>query len=370
MTKKIAIIGRHPTLEPGFNGGMSLNEALGFEQLGCEVCLFLPTSETHDPDKLLTKRFFTDYDELPRFGGQFDVRPFTGPDDLKKFDVLIWQSYRPQETPILVSLRTLDIFKTKSPPRLFSGKRARDMPKAKGMLRDFDLVAVSLKADETAASENLGAMGERFRYVPRGFNPAWLNGEARDSVPTIGLDRAVKVEDRGIRAGRHIVEVGVRLREKLRDIRFLSMRAQIKELDSEQIPGLPLVDFYNRFMNRLWIYFPIDFEFSGHRQDNLVTGPNGRRMYIGLYENQIVETQLAGGLVIARKDDIPDELVFLPEESLVDNYTDIDAMVSKAMSHIENFEERSKKVREIAIERHSHLVMTKAWLQEIERMGG
>ena len=33
MTKKIAIIGRHPTLEPGFNGGMSLNEALGFARV-------------------------------------------------------------------------------------------------------------------------------------------------------------------------------------------------------------------------------------------------------------------------------------------------------------------------------------------------
>jgi hypothetical protein len=369
MTKKIAIIGRHPTLEPGFNGGMSLNEALGFEALGCTVTLFLPTSEVHNPANLLAKHSIMDFDELPRFGGQFDVRPYTGPHDLRKFDVLIWQCYRPQEAPILVSLRKLDIFKTKSPPRLFTGSRDRDFRKARGMTREFDLVAASLKADVEVARESFGRLAERFSYVPRGFNPSWLNGEARDKVPTIGLDRAVKVEDRGVRASRHIVEVGVRLREKLADIRFLSMRAKIKELDSEPIPALPLLNFYDRFINRLWIYFPIDFEFSGHRQDNLVTGPHGRRMYIGLYENQIVETQLAGGLVIARKDDIPEELIFLPEESLVDDYTDIDAMVSKAMSHIENFEERSKKVRQIAIERHSHLVMTKTWLEEIERLG-
>jgi hypothetical protein len=370
MTKKIAIIGRHPTLEPGFNGGMSLNEALGFEALGCKPTLFLPTSETHDPTVLLARKKYSGYDELPRFGGNFDIRPYESHEDIRNFDVIVWQCYRPQETPILISLRKLGIFRTKSPPRIFTGHQDRDIRKARGMTKEFDLVATSLKADEKIARENLDRLAERFRYVPRGFNPSWLYGEGRDEIPTIGFDRAVRVEDLGARASRHIVEVGVRMRKIIKEIRFLSVRAEIKELNSEKIPGLPLLDFYNRFINRIWIYFPIDFEYSGHGADNLVISPEGRKIYIGLYENQIVETQLAGGLIIARRDDIPEELILLPEESLVESYDDIDAIVQKTTAHIENFETRSKTVREMAIQRHSHVVMAKSWLEEIEKLGG
>lgn len=364
---RIAIIGRHPTLEPGFNSTMSVTEALGFEAAGCDVTLLLPKSPAHDPGALLAAKRLRSMDDLCRYGGSFDVKVMEQAGDATSHDVILWQSYRPEEHSILTSLRGCSAIRTKSAPRLFTGTKAHDERKALGMLRDFDLVATSLQADATIVEDIMPNLADRFRYVPRGFHLDLLRGETRDAVPTIGLDRAVKAADDGRTASSHIIRLGLALQDLGRDTRFLSLRAKINELNSTRIPVLPFTDFYSQFIGRLWLYMPIDFEYSVHRAGRQLDRA-GRKVYVGLYENQIVETQVAGGLILARRDDIAEELIALPAESFVDDYEDIASLVARALEHIDDFPRRSRKTREWARQRHGHVAMAENWLGHLRNL--
>jgi hypothetical protein len=363
VSLRIAIVGRHPTLEPGFNAAMSLDEALGFEAHGCEVTLCLPISPDHDPDALLASQGL-DYDTLDRFGGSFDIRPIASAADVSA-DVLVWQSYRASEHQLLLQFKDRDILRTKNPPRMLTGHLEDDRRRAAGSLKQLDLVALSLQADMDILLRDHPDLAAHYAYVPRGFVPEWLHGRNRSDRPTVGLDRAIKPANEDVAPARaHIIETVLRLRKNYPDLHALTLREQVAEIGSERIPHVPLRDYYDRFINRLHIYFPIDFEQSVH-VSGLTRSPEGQRIFTGLYENQIVETQMAGGLIVSRRDDIPTELIMLPGVSLVESYDDIDALVEVASAHLDNFEARSAETRRLATERHSHIRMTAMWLDAI-----
>lgn len=361
--RKIAIVGLHTALKPGFNAAMSLNEALGFEAHGCEVTLYLPHLEGRDPHAWLRRAGLRSFDDLPRYGGQFDVKPVSGLADLKPADVLIWQTYNALDLPLLAELRRPSMLRTKNVPRAFTGMPGRDAARVSGFTKDFDLIALSLRADEHILREHFPDQKRQFRYVPRGFIADWLDGNGRAKRPTIGLDLAKSADT--ARARRHITTLGQQLRGRWPDLRFLSVREEVDTLGSEGVPTLPLRDYYDRFLNRLWLYMPIDFEHSEHVK-GLVRTPDGRRMFLGLYENEVVEAQLAGALVLARRDDIPRELLMLPAVSQVDSYDDEDALLAAASAHLENFAERSRISRERARARHNHVEMARAWLAALD----
>jgi hypothetical protein len=362
MSKKLAIVGRHPVLEHGFNATMSITEALGFEAVGCNVTLFLPHSSVHDPKGLAITKGVGSLDNLSRFGGNFEIRILDDSSKLSQYDIIVWQTYRPEEHFILESLKSTSAIRTKIPPRLFTGEVVADRRKALGMLEHFDFVATSLMADERIVQECLPDLVDRFKYVPRGFNRDWLSGSERDSIPTIGLDRAVKADDQGRLASAHIVKTGLALKKYFPNTRFLSLRSSIPELGSERIPVLPFREFYSRFIGRLWIYMPIDFDHSVHVKGRKVDS-RGQKVYIGLYENQIVEVQLSGGLVLARRDDIAAELIALPDVSLVDSYDDTEELLRRALDHISNFAFRSTVTQAWATGRHDHIAMATKWLR-------
>lgn len=365
MTLRIAIVGRHPTLEPGFNAAMSLNEALGFEAHGCEVTLYLPVSPDHDPDALLAKHGLT-YDLLDRHGGRFDIRPITSAAEVSA-DVMVWQSYRASEHELLMQFKGRDIIRTKNPPRMFIGDPEHDRTRAQGTLAQLDLVALSLQADHDIILRDHPDLASRYAYVPRGFVVKWLHGANRGAVPIIGLDRAVKADDDVGLARAHIASTIGRLRQTYPQLHALTLREQVPEIASEKVPNLPLRDYYDRFLNRLWLYFPIDFEHSVH-VSGYSRSPTGQRIFKGLYENQIVEAQIAGALIVTRRDDIPTELIMLPDQSIVEDYDDIDALTATAGAHIEDFDARSAETRRLAAERHSHIRMTGMWLDAISRL--
>ncbi|OWK30755.1 hypothetical protein [Sphingomonas mucosissima] len=361
--RKIAIVGLHTALKPGFNAAMSLNEALGFEAHGCDVTLYLPHTEGRNPHAWLRRAGYRTFDDLPRFGGQFDVKPLAGVADLEPADVLIWQSYNARDLPLLPELRRPSMIRTKNVPRAFTGEPGRDSVRVASFLKEFDLVTLSLRADQQIVRAHFPEQKRRLRYVPRGFIAEWLNGNGRGEVPAIGLDLA-KSADTG-RARRHITKLGQQLRDQWPDLRFLSVREEVDTLGSEGVPTLPLRDYYDRFLNRLWLYMPIDFEHSEHVK-GLARTPDGRRMFLGLYENEVVEAQLAGALVLARRDDIPSELLMLPAVSQVESYDDEEALLAAATAHLENFAERSQLSQERARARHNHIEMARAWLAALD----
>ncbi len=368
---KISIVGRHPSLEYGFNGVMSLNWLRGFFEHGCQVELLLPQLHLNNPTNLLARglNFFGRLDKLPRWGCDFDIRPIShGSDISKNTDVVVWQSYRPEEHSILKDIKKNGFFVTKNVPRAFAGNAAGDLRKSNNLRSEFNLVAFSLMSDFQEAIK-IAPESNQFAYVPRGFDTLMLDGLKRDNIPTIGFDKAVKAEDGGARAMSHIIQTAKSLNSLFPEIRYLSIRERVKEINSQRIPGLNFSDFYAQFVNRLWVYMPIDFMYSVHKK-GLVVNAQGETRYLGLYENQIVEVQLAGGLIVARRGDIPEELIMLPDVSIVDSYDDIDAIVEIVAGHINNFQLRSETTQNKSIRNHSYSHSARLYLDAISRLTG
>jgi hypothetical protein len=361
---KIAVYGRHPDLEHGFNGLMSINWLKGFYELGCEVTLYIPDLEHHKVAILLGLMDIGSLDDLPRYGAIFDIKVANSVNDIdSNVDAVIWQSYRPQEEFIRKQIKDAGIFIAKNPPGIMSGDITKDFRKVKGMSNNFDLIGTSLKSDFSIISRNHAEYSGSFAYVPRGFNTDLLQPD-KTKNPSIGFDKAVKGQEFGYKPIDHIVNSGQILKENIENIEYYSLRDNVESLNSMRVPNLPFNQFYKRFVNKIWIYMPINFDYSVHSKGKYI-GAGGRHKYIGLYENQIIETQLAGGLILVRKDDIPPELLFLEEESQFESSSDVGDIVAKLMAHIENFSERSKIVRTKALETHSYLNATRVFLNAI-----
>ncbi|TVU71285.1 hypothetical protein [Cobetia crustatorum] len=359
----IAIVGRHPNLEKGFNSVMSMLWVRGLSRFANKIILYLPISETHDPIELLLKQGFSDLDSLPRWGLNFEIKPIANADEIdNSIDVVIWQSYRPQEESLRKNIRKLGFFMVKNPPRLFSGDIDRDKKKADALCKEYDFIFASLQQDIIDISQ-IDCDHNKFAYLPRGFDVEALSPNKSDN-PTIGFDKAVKGQEFGLKSIDHIVKAGEALLHQDAKVQFLSLRDSIQSLNSKRIPLLGYPDFYNQFINKLWVYMPIDFDYSVHAKGKVYA--NNQHRYIGLYENQIIEAQLSGALILSRRYDIPEELIMLPAESQVEDYSkDID-ILEKLVAHLENFSERSMLTMEMSRSKHDYLSTTSKLYQKLK----
>lgn len=365
MMRKIGIVGRHPDLEKGFNGVMSLLWARGLSDAGEKVTLYLPVSEAHDPSKLLSDKKVTSLDNLSRFGSNFNIEILDSVDLLhNNTDAVIWQSYRAQEDSILKCLKSKGHFMVKNPPRIFSGDSSKDKKKAAGLASQFDLVAASLNSDLDEGIE-FDSINDKLAFVPRGFDTKHLIPD-KSIRPTIGFDKAVKAHEYGAKPIEHILASGSKLLSQYPELEYLSLRDNVKELKSTRVPALGYPDFYNHFINRLWLYMPIDFDYSVHVKGKVSDSENGHR-YVGLYENQVIETQLAGGLVLSRKGDIPDELMMDKDLFFIEDYKNVNAIVQRVSYMLENFQSISTRIRKKALTKHDFRATTKLLMQEIEK---
>src|SRR5262245_14823044 len=90
---KLSIFGRHPIPQGGFNGVMSLFEAVEFSRLAYETSLLIPFLHRAIYAEFLATRGLKSLDELPRYGGHFAIRPiFPDGENFEPCDVLIHQS--------------------------------------------------------------------------------------------------------------------------------------------------------------------------------------------------------------------------------------------------------------------------------------
>lgn len=365
----VCVFGRHPQVEPGFNGVMSIDEAIGFSNAGCKVHLYLPHTEQHDVAARLLKANKKNLDDLDRYGIDLEISVLKpGETTGKRYDVGIWQCYRPSDEPYFAEFRRSSGLVTKNFPRLFVSDEIEDMRVLRNQCKKFDLPAFSLMEDQRIA-QRLNPAATTC-YVPRGFNPEWAYPEKDLTTPVIGFDKAVKAEDGGRRASAHILEVGKRIRARFPESRFFSLRGKEPDLDSINIGVLEFRAFYKAFLNPLWIYMPIDFDHSVHVQGRY-TRADGSWGYKGLYENQVVEAQLAGAVPIFRKNDIPQELYRNGKTGIhVDSYDDPDALEAAVTSVIENFPEMSRAARAFALEHHSVTRMTHCWIEGIREVLG
>jgi len=308
---KLSIFGRHPIPQGGFNGVMSLFEAIEFCRLGYETTLLLPFADTSAYSLFLEQHSLRDLDELPRFGGHFSIVPVypTG-ENFAPCDVLVYQSYFPEDWANFHELcrRQATIF-TKNFPKFVPSAEHLFEPGVIGQFANFDLVACALKEDFDLLSSHPGFAARfagHFVYAPRGASPELLHpGYKAGLPPTIGLD-VPNTPD--MQALEHYFEPIEALRRDYPDLQVLSIGRDVPLRDARRIPFGRFDRIYEEFFNKIHLYCTINYEHSSaHLQSSIQqTVPSWGRK--ALYEVQNIECQMSGAPIIGHRDNIIAEL--------------------------------------------------------------
>lgn len=365
---RLGILGEHPVLKPGFASAMALNQIAAFSKNGAQVTLYLPATEFDTFDARMEKTGHASLDDLDRFGFDFDIVPIDRADQFgSDLDVLIWQSYERQHEVLWPRRREFAV--TKSFPRFAASTSAHFRRKGIGHLKKFDALGFALTVDVELMQTMFPGETNKFAHVPRGFSPKWLR-MPKPEHPSIACDAAVKAPDGGRAAVAHMLALFNVLRERGDAFSILATRQAARILGADtHIPGMPMLDFYKRFIGPSWVYMPCDFQHSVHN-NNVYQDDQGNKVFVGLYENQIVEAQMAGSIPIYQRGHIDPEIVFDPEICALDDYADTDALVERWDAIIENHAALSQRARDFAEQKHSTDAMYRAWSALLHKATG
>lgn len=301
--------------QPGFNGVMSIYEAKWFSLFGHEVELLLPFDDQEAFDKLRRQHKLDDLDALDRFGGSFAIRPvFAGADDFGSYDVLIYQSYFPDDwTRFAKACRASATIFTKNFPKFVTGRGYRSESSVVGQFATFDLIACALREDvlELQADRAFhAAHRHQIAFVPRGADDLLLHPARKiGAAPAIGLDVPVGDDFRSVE---HYVAAISILRERVPGLRVLTLGRQLPGLESEVVPFGRFDRIYDRFFNEIWAYLVINYAYSpAHIQATVQKLHPGGWQARAIYEVQNVEAQMSGAAVVGHASNLIPEL-FVP----------------------------------------------------------
>lgn len=361
---KIGILGGHPKLSPGFSSAMALNQIAAFSARGHTVHLFIPDTVDDRVRPKIERLGPEGLGALPKYGQTFTMSTVqegdTFPSDL---DVLIWQSYHARHEPLYPKKR--EFLTAKHFPRFVADTSEHYRRKALHQLKKYDLVALSLHVDVELVGTMHPDEHARFGHVPRGFSTTWLNPADKPSQPVVACDAAVKAEDGGERAITHMRALFDRLAKRGERPSIAATRHGAKQLRADRpVPPLDMIQFYRRMFHPAWIYMPCDFDYSVHNR-NKFDGPDGKPVYIGLYENQVVEAQMAGVIPLVQRGHVDPEILFDETICTVSDYQDTDELVARYDAIVADFQRLSNRARTFAIANNSHDAMATAWLNLI-----
>lgn len=306
---KLCIFGRHPVPQGGFNGVMSLFEAIEFSRLGYDTELLLPFADRAAFRAFLDQHKLASLDELPRFGGRFAISPvFADGEYFPECDVLIYQSYAPEDWDLFKDLcRSRSRLITKNFPKFVA---SADVDQ--GVIHQFeffDLVACALRDDVTLLTMS-PVIQERFAgayaYVPRGASAELLHpGYKLGLPPTLGFDVPNQPT---IEALQHFVEPVRRLRREIPELVVLSVGREVPELGSTKVPFGRFDRLYESFFNRVHLYCTINYAFSpDHTRASVQRNAPGWQAK-AIYEVQNIEAQMSGAALVGHRDNLISEL--------------------------------------------------------------
>ena len=308
---KLAIFGKHPVPQGGFDGVMSLFEAIGFSRLGYDVSLLIAFPDSAAYDAVLARLGIEDLNALPKFGGRFDIVPVY-PDGrgFQEVDVLIYQSCRPEDWDTYGALcQDHAGLLTKNFPKFVPDHDFERETSVIGQFANFDLIACALRSDLDIFRANPAFWhehGHRLAHVPRGADPALLHaGYKTATAPIIGLDMPS-----GDDARAYMAYVGPikRLRRDYPGLKVLTIGKTIPELESTAIPYGRFDRLYDRFFNLIWVYCTIDYRFSpAHLQAEIHKRDSGWGPR-AVFEVQNIEAQMSGAPILGRRACMIDEL--------------------------------------------------------------
>lgn len=334
---RIAIFGKHPVPQPGFEGVMSIYEAMWFSHFGHEVDLLVPFADRRAYNELRRKRGFLSLDRLEKLGADFAVKPIFADrkDEIESYDVCVWQSYVPQEwEEFMGAMRQRCRILTKNFPKSVSTIRPSEDRRLVNQAKAFDVSAYALQEDIDALNadaEYRDAFGHRYGYVPRGADPKLLHPDDKAEKPTFALDAPVKAEPRAVA---HWVQAIARLRERVPEVDVLTLGRDYPELDSTVIPFGDFRHFYRKFLNPAWAYLTINYAYSPAHLQSYVSKELPEWQHRAIYEVQNIECQMAGAALVGHREALIPELLLENETAIVfEDYTDIPNLVV-SLEHI------------------------------------
>lgn len=364
---KVGVFGHHPDLFPGFNALMSANFSYGLAQLGHDVTLLLPNTEEKKQQERLARLNLTT-SEIDHFDTEgIDIRVIEVSEDIGAFDLIVWQTYFKHDEIFWPKIRSAATVVAKNFPRLLIGEPTRDLRVLKGVTDRFDLIGLALREDYNIAQTTFPDSEEsafaRCFYQPRGFRADWLeNGNTEQCRPVFGIEKGV--DTKGAEYS-YLVPVIDRIKQIHGDVDVICARFNDPRFTTEKLPLLPAREFYRRFIAPLWAYLMIDVEPS--RQSKNAVTVKGRRIYPGMYENQIVEAQLAGAVVAGHEEALPQELIASTNTGLrFADHNDTSTIVSFLDSAIRERETVSAEAKSWAAANHSVQSMVKPLIAQVE----
>lgn len=361
----IGIFGNHPTVKPGFDSAMSMNQCAAFSQRGHRITLYIGIPKNEPIDSAISSLGIKCLDDLPRYDMEFDIIVISDTQGYAAdLDVLIWQTYR-QDLEYLYPVKR-EFITTKNFPRFAAKADDHSRIKLVESLKKYDKIAMALKVDEFLAHSMLPERSESVSHVPRGFSDTWLPSDLTAKRVTFACDAAVKPDDGGLKSTEYMVRLFKELKSRGHEFDILATRGSAQLVGANvRIPALPLMEFYKEYICPSWIYLPCNFNYSVHSKNSLLD-ENGDVVFVGLYENQIVEMQMAGAVPVCKTGSIDTTLLANPQISTFSKYEDIDKIASMCEEIIQNFYHYSEISRRFSTENHSLDLMYKKWLDLIQ----
>lgn len=364
---KIAIFGKHPVPQPGFEGVMSLYEAKWFSEFGHAVDLLIPFESLTHLNELCTAKQLRDFDSLEKLGSNFRIKPIL-PGDLRRmpaYDVGIWQSYTPGESELFgKEFKQRCHILSKNFPKLVGNEKYIHNSSVTNQFKAFDHLAFALMEDVQTLKLNDSFFTEhewQVSYVPRGADPELLNTEHKSPQPCLGFDAPVGSDPR---ATQHIADTIALLKDRVPDLRVLSLNKDYENIETEKIPFGDFRFFYHNFMNPLWVYMTINYRYSPSHLVAAQRLENPEWNYKAIYEVQNVECQMAGVPLVGHPCNIIAELYEKGRTGFeFDDFENTEEIASIIERIFNNYDQYAKACRDFAIRNHSWEVCIKKWEQ-------
>lgn len=345
---KVSIVGRHPTIQPGFCGVMSLFEGKHLAELGNEVTLFIPFSNPTVARNFLTSKGFDDLNDLPKFGGDFHIEAIYLDDDpdLPDCDLLIWQSIAVEDwKALLAKSRERARVISKNYPKLVASAPASLAQQVKSQFGAFDLVTFALKEDMAALAEHRDFWAQvrhRAAFVPRGAAPDLLHPANKSDAPLIAMDTPNVVDNAGIA---HFLNPLRALKEDFPELTVLSLGGVTGLPFGQNLSYRPFDQMYRDFLNPAWLYCVIDYAQSPPHIKGAIHEADRAWDSKAIYEVQTVEAQMAGTVITGMSRNIIPELVNADTSVLFGDVPDDAAIYDAMKSAIEDFPRLSRETR-------------------------
>jgi hypothetical protein len=236
-------------------------------------------------------------------------------------------------------------------------------------LKNFGYIAFALDQDFQRA-RSISERELEFGYIPRGFVSDWLKPNTlkkRERGFKISVDSPVrphKVEKNAWNSDEAMKELDDALAIVSQNTRLdlvVSSRVHLQGINSIKLRALPVREFYKQFFVGSDLYIGPQLSKSRHSESKFFGDS-----YQGLYENQIVEAQLAGAMVLGEEFGIHEELLAPSQVSIPLNFDDKHQMAELILECLSQSNDKRDQILNWARLMHDSKVVMRSWKQALE----